>query len=167
MNASGPAAASVGRRWASLCQGVLKLGVGLLLYGLSVLELLNEFHLKHFHLHNLLFLCSNDCFLLGHSLIHLCLSFHLLATDEFLLLEESYSFLLLDHLVLGSCILGNLIEEDLLPLLVLHLHELLLLNFLLLREVDCLLDLLALHLSLFALLIDPVLVFFLHHLVHS
>jgi len=89
----------------------------------------------------------------------------LFASDEFFLLEESYSFLLLDHLVLCSRILGNLVEEDLLPLLVLNIHELLLFDFLFLREVYSFLDLLALHLSLFALLVDSVLVFFLHHLV--
>ena len=72
-----------------------------------------------------------------------------------------------DHLVLDSSVLSCLVEEDLLPLLVLYLHKPLLLHLFLLRKVDCFLDLLSFILSFLAHLVDLALVIFLDHLIHA
>jgi hypothetical protein len=47
----------------SIINSFFKLSVSLFLNGLSVLQLLNKFHLKHFHLHHLCFFLSDQLFL--------------------------------------------------------------------------------------------------------
>lgn len=48
----------------SIINGFFKFSVSLLLNSLSVLQLLNQFHLKHFHLHHLCLFLSDQFFLL-------------------------------------------------------------------------------------------------------
>lgn len=139
----------------------------MLLDGLSVLELLDELHLKHFHLHDLLLLGADNGFFLAHTLLHFLLGLVLLPPDELFFLKKRDPLLLLHHLVLDRSILRSLAEENLLSLLVLHLDEPLLLHFLFLAQVDGLLDLLPLLVPLLSHFIDFLLVFILHHLLHT
>jgi hypothetical protein len=91
----------------------------------------------------------------------------LLSPNKFFLLKKGYAFLLLNHLVFSSGILGCLAEEDLLSLLVLDLDESLLLDLFFLAEIDGFLDLLSLLVSLVSHLVDFLLVFLLHHLLDA
>ena len=150
-----------------LGQGILELSVGLLLNGLCVLQLLNQLHLKHLHLHDLLLLRTDHGLLLDHPLLHLRLRLHLFSSYEFLLLKLGYSLLLFDHLVLLLCVQLCLSEEYVLSLFILDLYDTLLFDFLFLGEVDGLLNLLSLDLSLFPHLVDPLLRILLHHLLHT
>lgn len=107
---------SVGGR---LREGVLQLSVGLLLNSLGVLQLLNQLHLKHLHLHHLLLLCADHCLLFEHALLSLDLGLHLLSADELLLLELRDPLLLFNHLVLLLCVQLSLSEVHILPLFIL------------------------------------------------
>jgi hypothetical protein len=150
-----------------LGQGVLKLSIGLLLDGLSVLQLLNQLHLKHLHLHDLLLLGADHGLLFNHALLHLCLGLHLFSSHEFLFLKLRDTLLLFNHLVLLLCVKLGLREEHILPLLILYLNDSLLLDFFLLAKVNCLLNLLSFNFSLFAHMINPILSFLLHHLIYT
>ena len=150
-----------------LGKGILQLGIGLLLDSLGVLKFLNEFHLKHFHLQNFLLLCPNHSLLLSHLFVDVVLSFHLLSSDKLFLLKQCNPLLLFYHLVFSLCVHSSLVEEDVLSLLVLHLHHSLLLHFFFLAQVDGFLYLLSFDFSLSPHLVDLLPVVFLHHLVHS
>jgi len=134
---------------------------------LRVLKLLDELHFKHLHLHHFLLLVSDDAFLLGHALVIVKLSFHLLSSHKLLLLKKGYALLLFDHLVFRRSILRGLVEEDLLSLLVLNLHEPLLFHFLLLAQVDGFLNLLPFIVSDLSHLINLRLVILLDHLIDA
>ena len=146
---------------------VLELSVGLLLNGLGVLQLLNQLHLKHLHLHDLLLLRANHGFLLNHPLFCFCLRFHLFSSYEFLLLKLGNSLLLFNHLVLLLGVQLRLSEEYVLSLFILDLYDTLLFDLLLLGEVDGLLDLLSLDLAFPSHLVDPLLILLLHHLLNT
>ena len=134
---------------------------------MSVLKLLDELHFKHLHLHDLLLFVSDDAFLLGHALVIVKLRFHLLSSHEFLLLKKGDALLLFDHLILRRSILRGLVEEHLLSLLVLNLHEPLLFHFLFLAQVDGFLNLLPLIVSDLSHLINLRLILLLHHLIDA
>jgi len=150
-----------------LGQGVLELSVGLLLNGLRVLQLLNQLHLKHLHLHDFLLLRTNHSFFFNHTLLHLSFGFHLFSSNEFFLLKLGNPLLLFNHLVLLLCVKLRLCEEYVLSLFILYLYDPLLFDLLLLGQIDGLLYLLPLDLPLPAHLIDPLLVLLLHHLPHT
>ena len=150
-----------------LGEGILELSVGLLLNGLCVLQLLNQLHLKHFHLHDFLLLRTNHGFFLYHPLFHFSFRLHLFSSNEFLLLKLGNPLLLFNHLVLLLCVQLSLGEEYILPLFILDLYDTLLFDFLLFGEVYGLLNLLSFDLALPPHLVDPLLILLLHHLLHS
>jgi hypothetical protein len=117
------------------------------LNGLRVLELFDELHLEHFHLHNLCLLLSNHFFLFlnlpgdigpGSSVLLCSVFFDLGSLDPLLLLKQ---------LGLQLLLLLHLVQVVHLPLLVLGPNELGLLSFLLLMENDSIFDFLFLCLS--------------------
>ncbi len=103
---------------------IFKFTVGLLLNRLRILQLLNEFHFQHFHLHYFLLLLLYYGLFLCNLAVHFCLCFHLLAPHEFISLHLGYPFLLFDQRVLVVVVFLHLAVEEVLLLFVLHLHEL-------------------------------------------
>lgn len=86
--------------------GLLQFKIRHLLYGLGVLQFLDEFHLKHLHLHDLGFFLSDHLFLFGNlsgdvlaSLMHFpdskLLDLHLLVLHLFVLQASFHLVLLL------------------------------------------------------------------------
>lgn len=118
-------------------------------------------------MHDLLLLGPDHGLLLSHPLLHLLFGLHLLPPNKFFLLKLSNPLLLLNHLVLLLSVNLRLCEEHVLPLFILDLYDALLLDLLLLREVDGLLDLLPLDLPLLAHLVHPLLGLLLHHRLHT
>jgi hypothetical protein len=118
-------------------------------------------------LHDLLLFSTDHGFLLSHAFLRLLFGLHLLSANKFLLLKLSNPLLLLNHLVLLLSIQLSLSEEYVLSLFILDLYDTLLFDLLLLTEVYSLLYLLSLNLSLLPHLIDPLLIFFLHHLLYT
>ena len=148
-------------------QSVLELSIRLLLNSLRVLQLLDQLHFEHLHLHDLLLLRPNHRLLLGHPLVRLRLRLELLPPHELLLLQLRDPLLLLNHLILLCRVRLRLRIEDVLALLVLDLNDSLLFHLLLLAQVDCLLDLLTLNFTLSAHIVDSLLGLLLDHLIHT
>lgn len=134
---------------------------------MRILKLLYQLHLKHLHLHDLLLLGTDNCLLLSHFLVDVSFGFHLLSSNKLFFLKKSNSFLLFNHLILSLGVESGLVKEYVFALLVLDLHDPLLLHFLLLAQVDGLLYLLSLDLSLLSHLIDLLLVLLLNDLIDS
>ena len=134
---------------------------------MRVLKLLDQLHLKHLHLHDLLLLGTDNCLLLSHFLVDVSLGLHLLSSNKLFFLKKSYSFLLFNHLILSLGVESSLVKEYVFSLLVLDLHDPLLLHFFLLAKVDGFLYLLSLYFSLLSHLIDLLLVLLLNDLIDS
>lgn len=113
-------------------QSILQIRISLFLYSLGVLQLLNQFHFQHLHLHNLLLLLLNHIFFFTNSFINFLFSLSLLPPVKFLFLEQRYPLLLLNHLVLSLILLRDLVEHIVLSLPVLNSHNLCLFGFFLL-----------------------------------
>ena len=132
--------------WSREC--FLELCVSLLLDRLSVLELLDKFHLEHLHLHDFLLFHSSYSRLIVKFTIDIAMN--RMNTTLLILfnLQLSKTFLLYDDLILKLVVLLGLHIYRLSALLQLRLHCLRLLCFLALRQVYGLLDLPLLILSL-------------------
>ena len=103
---------------ALLVDCLLELGVSLLLDGLRVLQLLDELHLEHFHLHDFLLLLLDERLLLGDLASYLFSSrvnflftelFHLGTLDALLLLHCSVLEFFLTHLQSQMLLVLNLL----------------------------------------------------------
>lgn len=129
-------AAAVHGHHGAIVDCILELDVSLLLNSLSILQLLDQLHLKHLHLHDLGLLLSYNLFffsdLPGDVLARLLLLF----ASELFHLGSLYLLLLLLNLGFHVVLLGHLVIELLLPLLALHVDELGLLCLFLLMHND-------------------------------
>lgn len=132
-----------------MTESLFELAVCLLLNGLGVLKFLDQLHLKQLHLHDFLFLHLSNARLLFQLAIEIALH----GTDPSLLvlfdLQLRESLLLYDQLVLKLRILLRLKLHLHTPLGQLGFDSLGLLGFLPLRQVNGLLDLALLILTLF------------------
>ena len=120
----------------SVIDSILKFYVCLLLNSLGILQLFDQLHLKHLHLHNFSLLLSYNLFLFSDLPGDVLPSLLLLFASELFDLGSLYLFLLLLNLCLHVVLLGHLVVELLLPLLALQVDELGLLGFFLLVHHD-------------------------------
>ena len=128
--------------------GSFELGVGLFLDGLGVLELLDEFHFQHLHLHDLGLLLPDYLLLFGYFSGDFLAG--LLVLDAAVLLDLGLLdlFLLFLDLVLHHFLLEQVLVLLSVLILVLFGNELALLGLLLLVENNGVLDLPGLHIPL-------------------
>lgn len=108
----------------TVVDGVLQLDVCLLLYRLSVLQLLDEFHFEHFHLHHLCLFLAYQFLLLGYLSRDVSFGSHLLLPSELLHLGVGHTLLLLLELSFHLVLLVQLVHKLVLTLFVLLSDEL-------------------------------------------
>ena len=108
--------------WLLKC--TLKFCISILLNGLCILQLLNQLHLKFFHLHDFILLCCSHIVFIHDSLVLLLL--HVVESTVLVLfyLYVGYMLLLLDDLILHSVLLLNLELHMSLLLIILLLDHL-------------------------------------------
>jgi len=102
---------------------LFEFSIGLLLYGLSVLQLLNHFHLQHFHLHHLSFLLSDGLLFFQDLSLDIKSSGFMFLTPELFDLCTLNSFLLFLHSIFHLILLGLLREVLMMTLFVLLSDE--------------------------------------------
>lgn len=120
--------------------------------GLSVLKLLDEFHLQHLHLHDLSLFLADEFLLLGNLSSDILSSLHMLLPSKLLDLGSLKLLLLSEHLGFKFLLLLLLHSVHIRPVLMLLANELSLLGLFLLMQNDGILNLLFLHFALLFLL---------------
>ena len=111
-----------GDLWSSI-NCLFEFSISLLLYGLSVLQLLNHFHLQHFHLHHFSFLLSDGLLFFHNLSFNIKSSSFMFLSPELFDLSTLNSFLLFLHPVFHLIFLGLLRKVLMMALFVLLSDE--------------------------------------------
>jgi hypothetical protein len=113
-------------------EGILELSVSLFLNCLSVLELLNQVHFKHLHLHYLLLFLVYQSFFFCYLTINFSLSNGLLLLMKLHSFNFCHFFSVFDLFVFDLILVAQILKHLIFPLYILSLNAFLLPSFLLL-----------------------------------